>query len=214
MSSGTQFSWQDLRSTDADQVARAADALFASGRAAEIFAEQDATEALVKAVEHGNHTAALVLLLGYAPGGIPVLQALQRQKGDEPVKLKPWSRTVPLRVAATAALSRAGDKDARLSLLENATEYDEAARVFLLDILSFIDAPEVWHQLNTYMDDETEIPEGVPSGAPRRRVCDHAVDAFVDFFSLPVSFERKPGGRYSAQDVAETLRLFRQQVPR
>ena len=209
-----QYSWQDLGSADADQVARAADALFASGRAAEVFAEQDAVEALVKAVEHGNRTAALVLLLGYAPGGIPVLRRLQLEKGDEPVKLKPWSRTVPLRVAATAALSRAGDKDARRSLLESATDYGEAERIFLLDILPFIDAPEVWHQLSTYMDDETEIPEGVPSGAPRRRVCDHAVDAFVDFLSLPVSFERRPGGRYSAQDVAETLQLFRQQAPR
>ncbi len=85
--------------------------------------------------------------------------------------------------------------------------------MFLLDILRYVDAPEVWHAISEYLTDKTEIPEGVPSGAERRRVCDHAVDAFVDVFGLPVSFPRNPGGQYGAKEIDETLRLFRNSVP-
>jgi hypothetical protein len=204
----------DLVSTDPEKAARAADALYAMPDVAETFAEPRAGEAAAKSVAQNNRTAAAVLLLGYSPAGSPVLKQLLREHGDEPVKLKAWSRTVPLSVAALAALSRLGDGDARLRLLAEIPQYDDKVRVFLLDILPYIDSPEVWQALSECLHDTREIPEGVPSGAARRRVCDYAVDAFANRLALRISFAQKPGGRYGAEEVEQVLKLLRQNVPR
>jgi len=208
---------QTLLSSDPDQAARAADALYestaATQRTAQTFLDAATGKTVIASVEAGNRTAAAILLLGYVKGADPVLTSLIHEHGDERVKLHSWSRPVPLRVAATAALSRLGDANARRNLLEGIDGYDSETRIFLLDILPSIDAPEVWHALSTYMDDAREIPEDVPSGADRRRLCDHAVDAFLDRFNFPVSFQRKPGGRYDSKDIGETRRALRQSAP-
>ena len=209
-----QDAMRDLVSTDPDKAARAADALYAMPDAAETFAEPRAGEAAAKSVAQNNRTAAAVLLLGYSPAGSPVLKQLLREHGAEPVKLKAWSRTVPLSVAALAALSRLGDGDARLRLLAEIPQYDDKVRVFLLDILPYIDSSEVWHALSECLHDTREIPEGVPSGAARRRLCDYAVDAFVNRLALRISFAQKPGGRYGVEEVEQVLKLLRQNVPR
>jgi hypothetical protein len=208
------ISWRDLASAESGRPAQAAESLYASPDRASIFGNKDAAHALIQSAEKGNRSAAAILLLGYAEGAADVLKRIAQQHAEEPVKLASWSRTVPLRVAASVALSRAGDSEARRSILEHASEYPDNVRVFLLDALKEIDAPEILHALSQYMKDETEIPEGVPSGAARRRVADHAVDAFIDALSLPVTFERNPGGRYSQQQIDETQRLLRENVPR
>jgi hypothetical protein len=208
---------RNLLSSDPEQAARAADALYgsmsAAQRTAQTFLDAAAGQKVIASVEAGNRTAAAILLLGYATGADSVLTHVMRDHGDEPVKLHSWSRPVPLRVAATAALSRLGDAKARRSLLEGIDGYDSQTRVFLLDILPSIDAPEVWHALSAYMDDAHEIPEDVPSGADQRRMCDHAVDAFLDRFNFPLSFGRKPGGRYDSKEVGEVRRALRQLAP-
>lgn len=214
MNSTPQFSRDDFLSADSDHVSRTMDALFTSGQASAILTGSGLAGALIHAVEEGNRTASGILLLGYCQDGAPVLKRLMAEHAEEPVKLKPWSRTVPLRIAATAALLRTGDAGARRTLLENVPDYDDSVRVFLLDIIAYLDAPAIWHQMSAYMSDRTEIPEGVPSGAARRRVCDHAVDAFLDLLDLPVSFERNPGGQYTDDNAAETIRLFVDTVPR
>jgi hypothetical protein len=205
---------QDLLSPDADTAARAADALYALPNAAEIFAAAPASEAVATSLAQTRWTAAKVLLLGYSPKGSALLKELLARHGTEQVKLRSWSRMVPLEVVALAALSRLGDREARARLLAQIPTYAEPARVFLLDILPYIDAPEVWHALSAYLQDTREIPEGVPSGAARRRLCDHAADAFVNHLALPVSFERQPGGRYEAQAIEQVSKLLRQTVPR
>jgi len=204
---------RNLGSSDPDDAARAVDVLYRSGAAAEILAEATAGAALRGSVERGNRTASAILLLGYVPGAGELLHKLAREHGDAPVKLHPWSDIVPLRLAALVALSRLGDRDARLRLLESIAELDTAGRLFLLDILPFLDAPEVWHALSDYMADSHEISADVPSGAPRRRLCDHAVDAFLDRFAFDVSFERKPGGRYASSEIEEMRRALRSSVP-
>jgi hypothetical protein len=211
--SSTREAMRNLGSSEPDDAARAADALYRSGAAAEILAEADAGAALRASVERGNRTASAVLLLGYVPDARDLLHKLVREHGDAPVKLHPWSDIVPLRLAALAALSRLGDRDARLRLLESSAELDTAGRLFLLDILPFLDAPEVWHALSDYMADPQEIRADVPSGAPRRRLCDHAVDAFLDRFAFDVSFARKVGGRYAPGEIEETQRALRSSVP-
>jgi hypothetical protein len=212
--SSPQAALQDLRSSDPDTAARAADGLFAMGSAREIFADRQAGEALRESIARNNRTAATVLLLGYLPDSAPLLQQLVRAHGAELVKLKPWSRMVPLRVAATAALSRLGEREDRHRFLAEIPEYEDSIRIFLLDLLAYIDSPEVWHALGEYLNDTREIPEDVPSGAARRRVCDHAVDAFLARFALPVSFQQLPGGQYGAKEIEEVRQRFRQTVPR
>jgi hypothetical protein len=91
-----QAAMRDLLSTDPDKAARAADALYAMPGAAETFADPRAGEAVAESLARNSRTAAAVLLLGYSPAGSPVLKQLLREHGAEPVKLKPWSRTVPL----------------------------------------------------------------------------------------------------------------------
>lgn len=208
------YSWRDLLSAEGEEVERAADALHASGKAAVAFAARDAAEALESAVGAGHRTAATVLLLGYSPTAAPLLARLQAGYSEEIVKLKPWSRPVPLRVAADVALSRLGDPGARRRLLEGIPDPDDAVDVFLLDVLPDIDAPEIWQALSALLEDVTVIPEGVPSGASRRRLCDHAVDAFQTFFALSLSFPANPGGRYAGAEREEVRRLFIESVPR
>jgi hypothetical protein len=213
----TSDQWRNLLSSDPEQASRAADTLYgsisAAQRTAQTFLDDAAGKKVIASVEAGHRTAAAILLLGYVTGADSVLTRVIRDHGDERVKLHSWSRPVPLRVAATAALSRLGDAKARRSLLEGIDGYDSPTRVFLLDILPSIDAPEVWHALSTYLDDAHEIPEDVPSGADQRRMCDHAVDAFLDRFNFPVSFGRKPGGRYDSKEVGEARRALRQFAP-
>lgn len=210
-----QVAMRDLLSTDPDKAARAADALYEMPGVADAFADPQAGEAVAKCVARSNRTAAAVLLLGYSPAGSPVLKRLlSDEHGTEPVKLKAWSRTVPLRVVALTALSRLGDGDARQRLLAEIPEYEAPVRIFLLDVLHYIDAPEVWYALSEYLHDTREIPEGVPSGAARRRLCDHAVDAFVKRLALTISFSQKLGGRYELEEVEQVLKLLNQNVPR
>jgi hypothetical protein len=202
-----------LRSSDPDEAGRAADALYASPTAAQALADKDVGDALRHSVEQGNRTASAILLLGYLPDAAELLKKLTHEHGDTPVKLHPWSDIVPLRLAAQAALSRLGDREARERLLQSISELDIAGRLFLLDIIAFVDAPEVWHALSGYTRDIHEIRVDVPSGAPRRRVCDHAVDAFLDRFAFKVSFERKPGGRYAPGEIEEIRRALRSSTP-
>jgi len=206
--------WRGLASSDAGVAERTAEDLYVSPDKVAILGDADAARALIEGVEKGSRTAASILLLGYVTGSTGLLQRLMKDHGEDAVKLMSWSRTVPLRVAALVALSRAGDSGARRTLLQQASDYPDNVRVFLLDVLKDIDAPEVLHVLSAYLKDETEIREGVPSGAERRRVADHAVDALIDTLALPVKFERNPGGRYSVQQIEETHRVLRENVPR
>jgi hypothetical protein len=205
---------QDLLSKDRDVAARAADALYASADRQSAVSAKGVSDALQQAAAKGLRTAPAILLLGYTPSAVALLKELTSSHGGDPVKLHSWSRPVPLRVAAAVALSRAGDPAARREILEHAPQYDNATRVFLLDVLGDIDSPEIWHALSAYLADTAEIREGVPSGAERRRVCDHAADALIELLKLPVSFARNPGGRYTPAEIDETRRLFRNTVPR
>jgi hypothetical protein len=206
-------SWQGLRSEDTDAAARAAAALFDSGAAEQTLANPEAAQSLEQGVAGGARSAAAILLLAYTPGGGALLHKLFKEHGSDPVKLRDWSRPVPLRLAANVALSRRGDRDARRRLAEEIGGYPTAERVFLLDVMPYIDAPELWGQMIGYFADESEIPEGVPAGAARRRVCDYALDAFAKRIPLQLSFPLEPSGRYKQEQIEEARNAFEQRVP-
>ncbi|MBV6433048.1 MAG: hypothetical protein IANPNBLG_03213 [Bryobacteraceae bacterium] len=206
------FTWGDLLAAEPDDARRASDALYA-----QILGKKTAAgdaEILLRSVQAGNRSATAVLLLGFVRNTGDALRSLVRRHGGELVKLHDWSRPVPLSIAAAAALSRLGDKQGRRELLEGAGSYSASERVFLLDILPYVDAPEVLHAISEYLRDSTEIAEDVPSGAARRRMCDHAADAFLDRFQFPVTFARNRHGRYTAEQIEETMRHFLATVPR
>ena len=204
----------DLASADADAFAHAVAALFDSGEAERILSDPSNAKALETNIANGNRSAIGILLLAHISESGALLRALIREHGDEHLKLKPWSRAVPLRLVADIALSRLGDRDARLRLLQGVADFSNAERVFVLDVLPEIDAPELWHAISSYLSDETEIPEGVPSGAPRRRVCDYAVDAITKRIALPVSFTSQSSGRYTRKQIEETRDALRKRAPR
>ena len=212
-STSIQQALRGLRSSDPDDAGRAADALYRSATAAQSVADKDIGDALRHSVALGHLTASAILLLGYLPGAEELLKKLARESGDARLKLHPWTDIVPLRLAARAALSRLGDRQEREALLQSIPELDTAGRLFLLDIIAYIDAPEVWQALSDTMKDTREIRVDVPSGAPRRRVCDHAADAFLDRFGFKVSFERKPGGRYAPSEIEEIQRALHNSIP-
>lgn len=204
----------DLGSANADTFGHAVIALFNSGEAEQILSDPRNAKALEKGVANANRSAIGILLLSHVSGSEALLRALIREHGDELLKLRPWSRAVPLRLVADVALSRIGDRDARLRLLQGSADFSNAERVFLLDVLPEIDAPELWHAISSYLSDETEIPEGVPSGAAPRRVCDYAVDAITKRIPLQVSFAARPSGRYTREQIEETRDALTKRVPR
>lgn len=210
----TQEYARGFSSSEPDDVEHAASKLFFEPDREAIMASGGLSKPLLDAVERGNRSASLVLLLGYDETSIRTLQSLIREHGDEPVKLRPWSRIVPLRLAGLSALSRAGDRESRYQLLSEVATLDSPGRIFLLDILRYLDAPELWHEVSGYLRDTSLIPEDVPSGAQERRVCDHAVDAYLDLFHFPVTFPKRMGGRYDPLEIDEVIQQLQANVPR
>jgi len=116
---------------------------------------------------------------------------------------------------ALVSLSALGDSESRAELLKLIDSGDRSHLMFLLDVLGEVDSPRVLHALKRCLDDETETSAGVPSGAtPRRRLCDLAVDAFVDRLRLTVGFERKEHGRYGKDEIGEVKNRVDTSVPK
>ncbi len=205
-----------LRDQDPDIRSRAAMAIYGAEPAGDVLGDARNAEALRESVKSGDHSAAAILLLGYAPGpgSVSLLRELRGEAPDLRTKLHPWSELVPVSLVATVALSRLGDGGARKALLEGLAGASAETHAFLLSVLRDVDDPSVLHALSEALADEREVGEGVPSGAePRRRVCDLAVDAFVDRLGLQVGFPRNPAGRYGSREIEEVRRLIRTSIP-
>ncbi len=192
-----------LRSGEYDDAVRAANAIldqcFVQGKAP----EDVACDAVVSCVERGFRSAALVLLLGYFEQAKPLLLKLLTDYGDERVKLTTSSRPVALSLPALLALARLGEATAERAVLNTLAASDGAHRVFVTDVLPYVQSREILEALTILLSDATEIPEDVPSGAKRRRVCDHALEAWVKRFNLKPTFLLQPGARYAELALAE-----------
>ncbi len=204
MNTTTQIeSLQSLRTGEYDSAERVADALLAESFARQIVPDAATADAVIQCVQRGFRSASLVLLLGYADRARDLLQSLLAEYGDERVKLTTSSRPVPLRLPATLALARLGDVIAERAVVHALATSDAAQRVFVLNVLPYILSPAQLAATVALLSDVTEIPDDVPSGAKRRRVCDHALDACVSRFTLAPTFPLQPGGRYSDAALAE-----------
>lgn len=175
-------------------------------------------KALAQGVAAGNTASApAVLLLGYAPPAAvtSALQELRSQGPESRTKLEEWLPPVPVRLAATVALSRLGDREARRALLEATTEQDLAARQFLLGVVRDIDSPEVLHALAAYLDDTRLTGSGAPAGAEsQRRLCDDAVNALVRRLKLKVAFPLSEAQPYLPAQIDQVRARLVEVIPR
>ncbi|MEO7253240.1 MAG: hypothetical protein ABIZ64_03250 [Casimicrobium sp.] len=197
-----------LQSGSFDDASRAADAILKESLESGTAPVAPVYDAVATCVERGFRSASLVLLLGYFDQGKRLLQQLSNDFGNETVKIESSSRPVELRLAATLALARIGDPGAEKTITDGLTKMDSAHRVFMLDVLPYVQSPQLLSALAALLADVSEIPEGVPSGAQQRRVCDHALEAFVHRNRLAPSFVLEPGGQYSVAQLAEVRELL------
>jgi hypothetical protein len=201
----------------ADSAERAARELYAAADVEQLMTDSDLTAALRACVSDETHCTAGVLLLGYdsSTASLELLHRLREQSGAESAKLNPWDPIVPLALPVDVALSRLGDAGARSRLLEQAERGSLETKLFLLGVLRDVDAPEVLQALAPTLDDERQVPGGVPSGAdPARRLTDTAVDAFIRRLGLSVDFDANGARRYSAAEAGQVKRLLEGSVPR
>lgn len=174
---------------------------------------------LQASINQGNDAAAAILLLAYFPttASQQTLKTLATNAEDSAMtELFTWSPVVPVHTVIHTALSRMGNQDSRLTLLQMINAGEMPTLVFLLDVLREIDSPEVLHQLaSKALTNSDTVNSGLPSGiTPQRRVQDLAVDAFVARLNLVVDFVPSEQKRYSEAEIAQVVQLTQGSVPK
>ena len=195
---------------------RAAMALYERYDPRTLAASAETGASLRKSVTAGNTRAAAVLLLAYFPGPETqqLLGKLRGRPAEEVTKLHEWSPAVPVSLPAAVALSRLGENDARAALLATIEDAGVNVLEFLFEAIREIDSPEVLQALKPALDNQAEVSSGVPSGAaPRRRICDVAVNAFVRRLSLKVDFELLESRRYSEAQIQQVRQQIGGSIP-
>jgi len=195
---------------------RAAMALYERYEPQTLAASSEVGAGLRKSVTAGNTRAAAILLLAYFPGPETqqLLGKLRGRPAEEVTKLHEWSPTVPVSLAATVALSRLGENGARAGLLGQIENAGINVLEFLFEAIREIDSPEVLQALKPALDNQAEVSSGVPSGAaPRRRICDVAVNAFVRRLKLLVDFELSESRRYTDAQIQQVRQQIGASVP-
>jgi hypothetical protein len=206
-----------LADASADVRERAARALYENYDPLKISKHTDSGTALRQSVKAGNNSAAALLLLGYFPGKETesLLRGVRDRKERSQTKLFEWSPVVMVSLPANISLSRLGDKKSRMALLETIEASSLGELEFLLKTIREIDAPEVLHLLKRTLDDEREVNAGVPSGAePKRRLCDEAVNAFVNRLQLNVGVQLSDARRYSKAEIDTVRNGINSSIPK
>lgn len=202
---------QDIR-------ARAALALYEHFDPPQLAKDESFGKALRGSLDQGNDAAAAILLLAWFPNeeSRSSILALRERAGEGLSELHSWTPAVRTSLVGNVALSRIGDRDARLSLLERIGAGDLKELSFLLSVLREIDSPEVTHALaKATLADEREVQDGVPSGAePELRLCDLAVVAFSKDLGLEMKFPVDEPRRFTAAEIEAVRQALRESLPR
>lgn len=196
-----------LTSVSADMRERAANAMYR--RCQQPLADNLAgwETALHQSVRMGNTAASATLLLRHFAndGNRQFLRKLLNAHAVV-VKLAAWSTPVPQALAAAVAGVSVGLTQAQARLVQGLN--DVASAEFLASTLVDVTDMTALHSLLPLLDNEQTVRAGVPSGAlPQRRVCDLALDAFVNRLGLRPSFSLRVGERYTAAELDEVKRL-------
>jgi hypothetical protein len=153
---------------------------------------------LRESIKQGNSAAAATLLLAYFPGDETIAVLTGFSDDSAPVKLENWMTPVPATLAASVSLARLQYDSGKDQLLTAISRNSLEEQVFLLSVMSEIEDRDVIQSLATHLSDQREVRYGVPSGAtPRRRLCDMAVDSFVNRLDLEIDFRLTSAARYN-----------------
>jgi hypothetical protein len=170
--------------------------------------------AMAAAAKNPVPGAAQLLLAGFNTGDTQMLEATLAQNAQASgprarlVKLADSDAAVDAALPAALALSRRGHPAARQQLTDRlAGKPSPATLEFMLKVISMIDAPALLQALaGQSLGNQQEIADGLPAGiAPRRRICDLAVEAFTARLGLHTGIVLNPSSRYSRTDI-ETVR--------
>lgn len=202
------------RSTDVRE--RAAAALYERYDVATLTENAAVGRAVVASLALDNPPAAVILLASYFPSDDTErgLVALRDRKPGTQVKLFAWSAPVATSLVAKLSLAHLGSPEAQANLVQAAAKATPAEAEFFLAALREADSSRVLLALSRFLDDTREAATLV-SSAPeiRRRICDLAVDAFVERLDLDHSFERSKLARYDAGQIAEVRKRVAEAVP-
>lgn len=200
---------QDIR-------ARAALALYERFDPQQLARDADMGKALRASLDQGNDAAGAILLLAYFPGdqSSASLVALRERAGEGLSELHSWTPAVAVTLVSNIALSRLGDRESRLALLERIDAGDLQELTFLLSVLREIDSKVAHALADATLGDEREVAGGVPSGvAAPLRLCDLAVVAFSKHFGLDVKFPLDETGRFTAAEIEAVRQALQESLP-
>jgi hypothetical protein len=175
---------------------RAAQAIY--DKCSGIIPLESAAPALRRALSRGTSVAGAYLLLGRTSGAETISTLAPFIDRTSGVKLQPWLAPVPVPLAASVALLRAGQPDARDRVLSAVSNGPLAESVFVLYVLDDIRDHAALKAVAALLNDQREISGGVPSHAsPMRRVADLAVDALTARLGIRLTFPLTSSRRYS-----------------
>ena len=195
---------------------RAAAALYEAYDPLLIAKQPSAGQTLRKSVADGNTSAAALLLLGYAGGEetIDLLSQVREKSAWKKTKLYDWSPVVTVALPANVALSLLGDEEARAALIETTANDNLDELRFLLSVLREVDSPRVLHAVGRALDDTRLTGSGAPRGAESpRRLCDDAVNGFVDRLRLEIDFPLTDAQTYTDAQIDRVRQLIRAAIP-
>ncbi len=184
----------------------------------QVAANTDAARAILGSINAGNPAGTTLVLAGYIPGAKTeeaLRKFLKLPESREPIQFLSDSNPVTAQLPALLALARLGDKDSMSEVAKRAEHADGDEWLFLLAAIRDVNAPRILHAIKEALDDPRETSVGVPShAAPKRRVCDEALNALVERLSLKPSFPISTAQRYSPQELAEARRLIDEFLPK
>ena len=204
-----------LEDDDIEIRSESAGALWSQFGPADYLEREKLPAALRASLGLGNDSPAALVLLGYFP--TPENEALIREaamKNPRPLKLLPGSKPVSSDLPGAVALAMMGNDESVGVVLEAIDSQQAPDLLFLLDVLRDIDSPTIIHALSATLHDQRIVSSGVPSGAePARRICDEAVERFVNRLDLAVPFNLNSSRRYSADQIDAVKSGLRKSLP-
>ena len=164
---------------------------------------------LIEGLHMPDPSAAAILLGGYCHEAKGILQ--KPLTGN--LKLEAYGPLVRGGLVASVSLLRLGDQS-QTGILANAVKSQSLAETeFILQVLPDIANPRL---VMPMFDDlrETSFASKSPAGAKQpRRICDIAADLLADRVEVKLPFDRKPFGRYTAQQLQLAKAAIAKKLP-
>jgi len=175
-------------------------------------------------LKSGDGSVAAIFLLANFPGGETeaILKTLVEKTASR-TNVSSKSNADEIKLAAEIVLANAGEENAVRNLSARAGGSDVETLRFLLTNIFEIESNDVLSSLSKTLDNKTYIAGGgrrpkLPKGGwsdppPLRRLCDFAVNSFVERLNLKVNFKLHTT-TYIEKQIAEARDLIKLQLKR